>query len=718
MAGYIGRLRASLGLDTAEFSRGLSGARQEVTGFHAGLARGIRGMTSSVLGLSAVGATLATSAIAVRGIMRDVAQIGDAARNAGVTPEAFQEWGYVFGQFRVGQDVVADGFRELNLRADEFIVTGGGSAAEAFTRLGFTAADLSDRLKDPSALLLEIMRRLEGVDNASRIRIGDEIFGGTAGERFVSVVAQGADRLGDMVQQARDLGLVIDSDLIDRASILEEKFTQLTARATALLQTAAVNVFAGGIETATGALETMFGSLERARAILGDGVFDALTAQRGALESLDGTRERLTAIAIASAEVENALTDARPELDYFVMALRQAGEIGAEEVLRRLVTETDALQVSLAEGTISGAEFRAEAERLAERISSVISQFADMDGVNLDGVTGRVNTLTEALARAATVAAETMAALPGGGLPMNTGAPLDPNGPLLPGDADMQSSPRPRPAPRNIDFDLPPVQSGSGSGDSETGYAGTVADIRERTEALLAEAASLAQVAASGIQYADAIEYARERARLLTAAQAEGRAITPELTAEIDAMAAAYVTAGDNAEQAAERMRRVQEAGERGIGAVTDIFMAMAQGGEQGRRAVVSLILELARMQAMRGFQSLASGGGGGSIFSIIGGLLGKNARGTKSWRGGPSIVGEEGPEILNLPVGAAITPALETASLLRSAGAAPSIVYNIDARGAQRGVAEEIAAQLDARTPALVQQAMLATKSAQMRGY
>ncbi|MCW1934536.1 phage tail tape measure protein [Pararhodobacter zhoushanensis] len=671
-------------------------------------------MTSSVLGLSAVGATLATSAIAVRGIMRDVAQIGDAARNAGVTPEAFQEWGYVFGQFRVGQDVVADGFRELNLRADEFIVTGGGSAAEAFTRLGFTAADLSDRLKDPSALLLEIMRRLEGVDNASRIRIGDEIFGGTAGERFVSVVAQGADRLEELIGNARDFGLVVERDLIVRASILEEKFNTLTARAQAFFHTVAVGVFAGGIETPADMLERMFGSLERARAVLGDLGFDTLIAETRELS--DSTEAALDGVSRLADGVDRDVTRVARSMADVTGQLSDLGMVDEMLSFDSVIADMEQLVSRFQAGEISAADFERELQTAVTRAGEALTALGEIDGVTTTDAQAQIAALQRALALARTEARGLASELPGDPYGMDTGAPLD-GVPML---QDMQGGRRasaPPPAPRNIDFDLPPVQSGGGSGGSETGYAGTVADIRERTEALLAEAASLAQVAASGIQYADAIEYARERARLLTAAQAEGRAITPELTAEIDAMAAAYVTAGDNAEQAAERMRRVQEAGERGIGAVTDIFMAMAQGGEQGRRAVVSLILELARMQAMRGFQSLGASGGG-SIFSIIGGLLGKNARGTKSWRGGPSIVGEEGPEILNLPVGAAITPALETASLLRSAGAAPSIVYNIDARGAQRGVAEEIAAQLDARTPALVQQAMLATKSAQMRGY
>ena len=36
---------------------------------------------------------------------------------------------------------------------------------------------------------------------------------------------------------------------------------------------------------------------------------------------------------------------------------------------------------------------------------------------------------------------------------------------------------------------------------------------------------------------------------------------------------------------------------------------------------------------------------------------IGKNANGTGYWRGGLSIVGERGPELVNMPRGAAVTP-------------------------------------------------------------
>ncbi|MBN9335384.1 tail tape measure protein [Devosia sp.] len=153
-----------------------------------------------------------------------VASVGDEARRAGVGVEAFQELGYVARQNRIDVGALTDGMKELNLRADEWIFTGGGAAAEAFERLGYTADELKQKLKDPSALFTEIIGKLGQLDKAAQIRVADEIFGGTGGEKFVQLIEQGEQGIRDTIQEARNLGLVMDSDMIEKAAELDRKF--------------------------------------------------------------------------------------------------------------------------------------------------------------------------------------------------------------------------------------------------------------------------------------------------------------------------------------------------------------------------------------------------------------------------------------------------------------------------------------------------------------
>ncbi|WP_353428933.1 tape measure protein [Paracoccus denitrificans] len=150
-------------------------------------------------------------------------------------------------------------------------------------------------------------------------------------------------------------------------------------------------------------------------------------------------------------------------------------------------------------------------------------------------------------------------------------------------------------------------------------FAKEVEAIRERTAAMEAEAASLLLVAASGEDYGDALEYARKRAELLHAAQKAGKQITPELIAEIDQLAQSYVTAGLNAEQAAEKLDQIKGATERGKNALEDMFGSIIDGSASAKDAVASLLAEIAKAQVIKGIMGLP---GMGSLSSMIGGAL------------------------------------------------------------------------------------------------
>jgi hypothetical protein len=174
-------------------------------------------------------------------IARGIAEIGDEAKRAGLDIKAFQELKFVAEQNRIGIDGLVDGIKELNLRADEFITTGGGSAAEAFSRLGFDAETLASKLEDPSALFTEIIGKIGELDQAAQIRVADEIFGGTGGEKFVQLIAQGEQGIRDTIQAAYDLGAVLDEETIAKADELDRAFSEVSTTVGNTLKQAIVN---------------------------------------------------------------------------------------------------------------------------------------------------------------------------------------------------------------------------------------------------------------------------------------------------------------------------------------------------------------------------------------------------------------------------------------------------------------------------------------------
>lgn len=328
---------------------------------------------------AAVGATAVVAK--VRQTAEAVADIGRQAKQAGVDVESFQELKFVAEQNRIGVDILTDGLKELNLRADEFVATGGGSAAEAFGRLGFSSEELSRKLKNPSALLTEIIGKLEQFDQAARIRISDELFGGSAGERFVELIDEGEQGIRDQIAAARDLGLVMDTDMIRKAEEVDRKFNVIAATIGTSMKQAIVeatsawftfldsyNAFEGQQSStlAAGARED-----DRKRLELENEILDLKRQQSeltGATAQLE--RRQLQTI-IADREEEIARLTARNEQREQVLSER-APATGTTTGLARIDTSVDYIRQYRDELALSNREraIAAETQRILNDASS------------------------------------------------------------------------------------------------------------------------------------------------------------------------------------------------------------------------------------------------------------------------------------------------------------------------------------------------------------
>lgn len=188
-------------------------------------------------------------------ITRGIAEIGDTAKRAGVSVRAFQELKFVAEQNRIDVGALADGLKELQNRADEWITTGSGPAAEAFQRLGYTASELAEKLKDPSALLVEIIGRVQKLDQAARIRVLDQIFAGQGGEAFLQLLDKGEAGLRKQIETAHELGVVMSDELVAKAAELDAKFQAVASTVGTALKKAIVE--------AASAIQGLAGELDR-----------------------------------------------------------------------------------------------------------------------------------------------------------------------------------------------------------------------------------------------------------------------------------------------------------------------------------------------------------------------------------------------------------------------------------------------------------------------
>ena len=112
----------------------------------------------------------------------------------------------------------------------------------------------------------------------------------------------------------------------------------------------------------------------------------------------------------------------------------------------------------------------------------------------------------------------------------------------------------------------------------------------------------------------------------------------------------------------------------------------------------------IAQLLAKWTISKIGSLGGGGGLFGgILSSIIGHNAAGTPYWSGGATWVGENGPEIVNLPGGSRVTPASASRQMMAANENAAPPTLHFDLRGAV--VTQDLLNQMNALANAAAQQ-------------
>ncbi len=144
------------------------------------------------------------------------------------------------------------------------------------------------------------------------------------------------------------------------------------------------------------------------------------------------------------------------------------------------------------------------------------------------------------------------------------------------------------------------------------------------------------------------------------------------------------------------------------------LFMSITEGSDSAKSALSSLLSDMAKLLAQSAYTGLFGEAGLGG--ALLGGLgIPGFATGTSFAPGGMALVGERGPELVNLPRGSQVINANRTEQMLSGGGIVNN--WSIDARGAQAGVGEEIRRALEGYGPTIDRRAVAAVSKARKRG-
>lgn len=164
----------------------------------------------------------------------------------------------------------------------------------------------------------------------------------------------------------------------------------------------------------------------------------------------------------------------------------------------------------------------------------------------------------------------------------------------------------------------------------ENEYEREVEQIHKRTTALQAETAAQAGLNPLVNDYGYAVEFARAKQDLLTAAQEAGVKITPELTASIEQLASGYANAVVASEKLAEKQDEIRQRAEEAMATAKDVTRGIIDGFIEGASAADILKDSLKKIadtllnDVLNSiFKVQNASGGGGFLSGLFGGLFG-----------------------------------------------------------------------------------------------
>lgn len=233
--GAIGKLNMLLGLDTTEFSSGLSRSEYaaqramenirrsmaadigRIAGIWSGITEGIVGQLQEIP---------RQALAAVKGAIDEMDSISDRTQRLGIGAETLQELSYYAEFSSVSVEGLDGAIRTLSKNM-EAANTGSKSQVALFKALGVEVADSSGKLRSADAVMRDVADRFARMeDGANKTAIAQEVFGKTGADMIV-MLNGGAKGFDDAAAKARDFGIVVGEDVVDAAAQFNDSLDDL-----------------------------------------------------------------------------------------------------------------------------------------------------------------------------------------------------------------------------------------------------------------------------------------------------------------------------------------------------------------------------------------------------------------------------------------------------------------------------------------------------------
>lgn len=209
------RIGCEIFADGRGFKAGLMGIERTAQGF-------TRRMGSYLAGAFSIGVVIGQ----IKDALKEASRIEDMSRSLGLSVEQFQELEFAARQTGATMETVGMAIKKI-AQAQQAALTGkaGNETAQTFERLGVSMAQL--KTMGPQELFKQLSKSVEsgsiGVQNMADIL-------DVMGKQANTLIPAMQDGFANMASSARDMGLIIEDEVISRLADMEDQLDILATK--------------------------------------------------------------------------------------------------------------------------------------------------------------------------------------------------------------------------------------------------------------------------------------------------------------------------------------------------------------------------------------------------------------------------------------------------------------------------------------------------------
>lgn len=164
----------------------------------------------------------------VDGSLLAAVAVAQMAEKVGVGTDALQELRYAAKQSGIEVEEF-DKALTLMTRASGEAASGNAEAAKKFAEIGVSVKDSNGHIKRADVLFGNIADKMEkATSQTERLKIATDFFGVRGGSKFALLMKEGSAGLERFRQEARDLGGVMDAEMIEKSEEAHHNFNRLS----------------------------------------------------------------------------------------------------------------------------------------------------------------------------------------------------------------------------------------------------------------------------------------------------------------------------------------------------------------------------------------------------------------------------------------------------------------------------------------------------------